>query len=166
MQPERTTQPDGERSLLRNQRGAVFVEHLIVFVPTMFLFLATLQTILLCTGNLVIKRAASAAARAAVVILPADPRKYGGAPQHAFTGARAAAVVRASKMILTADPHFDLGSVDVSVSGASGAGPLTATVRAQYQCFARFVNVVCAGSSRQLKGTSIQAYQGADYAYE
>ena len=38
------------RQLFVDCHGAVFVEHLIVFLPLMFFFLATLQTIELCTG--------------------------------------------------------------------------------------------------------------------
>jgi hypothetical protein len=154
------------RELVNDQSGAVFVEHLIVFVPTMFFFLATMQTILLCTGDLVIRRAASVAARAAVVVLPDDPLKYEGVGINEFSGARRAAIIEATRMILEADPHFDRNAVQVSVSGASGVGPLTATVTAPYRCFASFVNLVCGGSSRQLRATSWQAYQGANYAYE
>jgi len=159
------SEPPAEK-LLIDARGAVFVEHLIVFLPCMFFFLATLQTIELCTGNLVIKRAASAAARAAVVVLPDDPKNWGGAPIHAFEGARAAAVIEATRMILKADSHFDPGSASVAVTGASGVGPLTATVTARYRCFAGFVNLVCAGSSRELKGVFTQAYHAAGYIHE
>ncbi|HMJ15383.1 MAG TPA: hypothetical protein VK524_28400 [Polyangiaceae bacterium] len=154
------------RDLWHARSGAVLVEHLIVFVPTMFFCLATLQTLLLCAGDLVIRRAASAAARAAVVVLPDDPRRFGGVPLHQYQGARAAAVVKATKMILAADPHFALEGVSVSITGVRNGAPLTATVKARYQCFASFVNLVCGGSSRELTGTWTQVYQGADYAYE
>jgi hypothetical protein len=157
--------PRGLAELWPARSGAVIVEHLIVFLPTLFFCLATIQTILLCAGDLVVRRAASAAARAAVVILP-DPIAYGGAGRHQFAGARRDAVVKAARMILAADPHFDANDVAVTVTGASGEGPLTATVRARYQCFASFVNIVCGGSSRELKASSTQVYHGADYAFE
>lgn len=152
--------------LLHAEGGAVFVEHLIVFLPTLFFFLVTAQVLLLCIGDLVVRRAASAAARAAVVVLPDDPRRYGGVAPDEFSGARKAAIVRAAQMILEADRHFQPGDVQVAVSGERGDGPLTATVTARYHCFASFVNVVCGGASRELRATSTHIYQGAGYAYE
>jgi hypothetical protein len=154
------------RRLAREQRGAVFVEHLVVFVPTLFFFLATCQALLLCIGDLVVRRAASAAARAAVVVLPDDPRRYGGVDPDQFSGARKTAIIQAAQMILEADRHFDPGAVQVSLSGERGTGPLTATVTARYRCFASFVNVVCGGASRELRASSTHIYQGANYAYE
>ena len=74
--------------LWRDARGAVFVEQLIAFLPVMFFFLAAWQLMELCAGDLLVKRAASAAARAAVVVLPDDPMFYGDVAVNSFTGAR------------------------------------------------------------------------------
>jgi hypothetical protein len=141
------------------------VEQLIVFIPLLFFFLATFQLIEVMTGNLVVKRAAMVAVRAATVVLPDDPDKYGGAPLHEFSGARRDAIYRATQMILSANPHLDPAAAQVSITGASGNGPVTATVETQFRCFARFVNVICGGSSMTLKGVASDAYHGANYVY-
>ncbi|RYZ05493.1 MAG: hypothetical protein EOO73_19780 [Myxococcales bacterium] len=73
-------------SLVRHERGAVFVEHLIAYLPVLFFFLATWQLIELCAARLIVQRAASAAARAAIVILPDDPAFYQGGGEAAPTG--------------------------------------------------------------------------------
>lgn len=73
------------RSLLRHDGGAVFVEHLIAYLPVLFFFLATWQLIELCAARLIVQRAASAAARAAIVILPDDPAFYQGGGEAAST---------------------------------------------------------------------------------
>jgi hypothetical protein len=62
-----------------DQRGAVYVELLLVFLPVFMLFLAVLQLGFVYTGRLVVQHAATRAARAAVVIIDDDPSHYGGA---------------------------------------------------------------------------------------
>lgn len=154
------------RRLLRDESGAVIVEHLITFVPVLFFALVTLQIIDLCRADIVMRTAAVVAARAAAVILPADPADFDGAGVDQFSGAKRRAVTDAARAILRANSHFDLGSVQVAVTGASGTGPVHATVSADYRCLAKFVNVVCGGSSRRLRGSAAEAYQGAPYPYE
>ena len=153
-------------SLRRDQRGAVVVEHLVAFLHVMFFFLVTLQIIDLAMADLVLRSAAWSAARAASVILPANPIAYGGVPKDQFAGAKRDAVVTAARMVLQANSHCDPASVHVSVTGNSGSGPVTATVRATYQCRASFVNVVCGGSSRELTHSASDVYQSAPYPYE
>jgi hypothetical protein len=160
-------QPAEERAgLVSDRRGAVVVEHLIVFVPVLFFFLATLQLIDLCIADLVMKSAASVAVRAASVILPANPAEYGGAPLNQMVGMRRDAVVGAARMMLGANSHFDPASVSVEVTGAEGRGPVRATVSAKYRCMASFVNVICGGSSKTIRGAASDAYHGAGYQYE
>jgi hypothetical protein len=77
------------RHLREDSRGAIFVEHLISYLPVMFFFLATWQLVELCAAHLVCKRAASAAARAAIVVLADDPAYYGNIPKDTFEGKRA-----------------------------------------------------------------------------
>jgi hypothetical protein len=151
--------------LLSDQNGAVFVEQLIVFLPVLYFALVAYQVIELCTANVIVKHAAFAAARAAVVVLPDNPNKYGGAEINQFVGQKKAAVRRAAEMILSVDPNFNLGNFSVQISGNSGNGPLTAVVQADFRCLASFVNIVCGGGSRRLSGTARDAYQGANYAY-
>jgi Flp pilus assembly protein TadG len=65
-------------SFVRDARGAVYVEFLLVFLPVFLLFLGILELGFLYTGRLVAQHAATRAARAAVVILDDDPAFYGG----------------------------------------------------------------------------------------
>lgn len=78
------------------QRGAIFVEFLIVFLPLLALILCLIQLALIYVGKATSQRAANAAVRAAVVILDDDPRYYGGAPRNAATGARLEEIRRAA----------------------------------------------------------------------
>jgi len=157
-------------SLKRDQRGAVFVEHLIAYLPVMFFFLATWQLLDLCAAHLILKRAASAAARAAVVVLPDDPAFYrgkGDSPKDSYSGQRKDDIMLAAGMILSANPHFSRDfEVDVP-SGRQGSAPLTATVKAKFHCFAGWVSLVCGPTGvRELTAKSVYAYQGAPYSYD
>jgi hypothetical protein len=154
------------RRLEADERGAVMVEHLITFVPVMYFFLSTLQLLDLLAADIVIKTAAQVAARSAAVILTAHPDDFGGVGVNQFSGARASAVTRAASRVLAANSHFDRGSVRVEISNAAGNGPVKALVRANYQCRAPFVNIVCGGSQRELRGAGTNAYFSAPYPYE
>ncbi len=152
-------------------RGVVFVEHLISYLPVIFFFLATWQLIELCAAHLIVQRAASAAARAAIVVLPDDPAFYvedgkeAGCPKDQMCGQRATDVKLAAGMILRANPHFSEPTVEIA--GAAGAGPLTATVRANFHCFAGWASLVCgADGYRVLSAKSSYLYQGASFSYE
>jgi Flp pilus assembly protein TadG len=151
--------------LRRDSRGAIFVEHLIAYLPIMFFFMATWQLLEMCAAHLVLKRAASAAARAAIVVLPDDPSYYGDVPKDKFDGKRKEDVKLAAALVLGANPHF--GDFDVTLNETSESKPLTATVNAQFQCFAGWASLVCGPSgARMLTAKSTYAYQGASYNYE
>jgi hypothetical protein len=154
-------------ALKNDDRGAVFVEQLIAYLPVMFFFLATWQLIELCAAHLILKRAASAAARAAVVVLPDDPAFYDGVAKDSFSGKRKSDIELAAAMILATSPHFSSDFKVEVPSGLKGAAPLTATVKAQFHCFAGWVSLVCGPTgSRELTAKSVYAYQGAPYSYE
>jgi hypothetical protein len=152
--------------LVREVKGAVYVELLIAYLPVLFFFLATWQLIEMAAANLIVKRAASAAARAAVVVLPDNPRYYGGAGVNSPTGLKKVDIDQAARLVLLASPH--LGSdFRVELSGEmSGHGQLTATVTARFHCTAGWVSLVCGGRSRELVGRATHVYQGADFDYE
>jgi hypothetical protein len=150
--------------LEKQTEGAVFVEQLIAFLPVLFFFLATWQLLELCAADLILKRAASAAARAAVVVLPDDPMFYGGAPVNSFSGPRKVDIELAAAMILATSPHFS-NNFTVTVAGTSGNEPLTATIRAQFHCFAGWVSLVCGGATRTLEASAQHVYQGAPFDY-
>lgn len=69
------------RSPLADQRGVVFVEFLIAFVPIWTFFVCLVQLAFITHANLMVKHAADSAARSAVVVLPDDPNEYGGEPE-------------------------------------------------------------------------------------
>lgn len=62
----------------RDQRGVVFVEFLIAFLPVYTFFLCLIQLGLLFSVRLVTEHAAVNAARAAAVVIGDDPRRYNG----------------------------------------------------------------------------------------
>lgn len=154
-------------SLKRDQRGAVFVEHIIAYIPVMFFFMATWQLMDLCAAHLILKRAASVAARAAVVVLPDDPAYYDKVPKDSFSGKRKEDIVFAAALVLSASPHFSK-KVEVEVqSSMKGGEPLTATVKAKFYCFASWVSLVCGPTGiREMTAKSTYAYQGASYNYD
>jgi len=162
---ERALPIRGSRRRAR-QRGAVYVETLIVFLPVLFFFMVTLQLIELWAGSLVVRHAAWMAARAASVVLPDDPAFY-GSPENRYEGKRREEITQAARVILRAKSQFDAGAAVVDVRGQQSGGPLDVTVRAPFRCFARFVNIVCAGgASRELVGRATHVYHGASYGYD
>lgn len=150
---------------LRADEGAVFVEMLIAYLPVLFFFMATWQLAELCAAHLVVERSASAAARAASVVLPDDPFYYDGTAVDAYEGSRKSDIELAAKMVLAAAPQISADPV-IQVTGASGIGPLKATVVANFHCFAGWVSLVCgAGGVRSISAEADYAYQSAKYQY-
>ena len=153
------------RSRLERTEGAVFVETLIAYLPVMFFFMATWQLSELCAAHLIVLRAASAAARAAAVVLPDDPFYYESTPLDSFEGSRKGDIELAAKMVLAAAPQFS-DDPTISISGASGTGPVKATVVANFHCAAGWVSLICGtGGVRALRAEADYAYQGAKYQY-
>lgn len=60
----------------RDNKGAVYVEFLLVFPPIFLLFLVILQSAMLRATDIGVRHAASGAARSAIVVLPDDPIAY------------------------------------------------------------------------------------------
>jgi hypothetical protein len=69
------------RAVLEDDRGAVYVEFLLVFMPVFLFFLAVVELGFVYAGKLVVQHAATRAARAAAVILDDDPARYRGEPR-------------------------------------------------------------------------------------
>ncbi len=104
----------------RDERGAVYVETLVAFLPVVFFFLAVWQVTDACAAHLIVKRAASAAVRAAVVVLPDNGKFYGMAPNDGLgqaDRARKDDVETAARLVLAASPHFTSTPSQVQVSG-------------------------------------------------
>lgn len=142
--------------VLRDQRGAAATETLIAFPVVLFFFLGLFQIGYLCTAHLIVQRAASAAARAAMVYLPDHPGYYqGGAAQ------QAGYVKEAARRVLMASAQFVQGGLQVELSGDRSIGsPLRATVHARYDCAVFLVGHLC-GASQQttLHASAVFPYQ-------
>jgi Flp pilus assembly protein TadG len=154
--------------LIRDTAGALFVEHLIAFLPVMYFFLATWQLIELFATDLVVRRAANAAVRAAVVVLPDDPNAFGRDKAiNTYSGMRREYVQTAAELILQAAGNVE-DNVVVELSGNfSEHNPITAEVRVNFRCTASWVNIVCGGQpTRTLVARSTHAYQGARFSYD
>ena len=100
--------------LVRDEFGAAYTEILIALVPLLFFFLALYQYVQLSTADLVVRRAAHAAVRAAVVVYPDEARYYGGAPK----SARSPYVEEAARRTLFAVPELDMAGLRVSLTVA------------------------------------------------
>jgi len=155
-------------SFVRDTKGSVFVETLVaVLVPIAFFFV-TWQLFDLFTAQLILKHAAVAAARAAIVVGPDDPRFYGGQGVNDFSkgGARFTDVARAAALVIGAAPNLQT-AFSVEIQGAhEGNGPLTAVVNADYQCHGGWLSYVCSGGSvRRLTAQATMPYQGAKFSY-
>jgi hypothetical protein len=147
-------------------RGAVYLEFLIAFLPVVTFFFATWQFTELCAADLVLRRAASAAARAATVVLTDDPHFYGGQAVNAYDGDRRRDIEMAAAMILSASPHFSTFKVDIQGKKEPGE-EMIAVVSASFRCGGGWVSLVCGGgASRMLTARASVAYQGAKYRYE
>lgn len=99
--------------LLRDTRGAVFVEFLIAFLPVFTFFLCLVQLSLLFTVKVVTEHAAINAARAAAVIVADDPKSYGANErpnQLILNGERFDAIRDAA--LLTLSPLILNGTID------------------------------------------------------
>lgn len=176
--------------LSRNERGHTYVEFLVVVVPFFLFVMCVLQSALLQFADLAVERAASVAARSAVVVLDDDPRFYGGEPRDAVIpgGAREAAVRRGAANVLAALPagaDADKSS-QLTVTFASGAGgqatsrfdpaaPVTVRVAYLFRCgvpIARRIMCHTAGSGAEggenfarIQAEASLPNQGARYAY-
>lgn len=72
--------------ILRAQRGVVYVEFLLAFIPIFTLFLGISQLVLLWSARIVVEHAATRAARTAAVVLDDDPRYYDGEARNSVSG--------------------------------------------------------------------------------
>lgn len=154
------------RSCQRDARGAVSVEYLVAFLPVMFFFTSVWQLTDAYASQLVVQRAASAAGRAASVVLPDDPFYYGGEAANGYSGQRKRQIELAANLVLDASPHI-LANPEVSIEGASGNGPLTARVRARLLCFPGWGALVCGSDGELTLSAAVRyPYHGASYQYQ
>jgi Flp pilus assembly protein TadG len=156
-------------AFFRDERGATYVESLIA-LPIMFaLFNALVLCGYLCAGKLIVQRAASAAARAAVVFLPDDPEYYERSDTKSGnkSASKEACVKHAARKVLMASPFFLTtdADLDVKIEGAKKEyAPTTVTVRAKYDCSSFLGAFLCRLVSGQANVVPLSA--AATLAYQ
>lgn len=165
----------GERrrlALIDDTRGALVIEALMVYVPVALFFFLTWQIGELAAADLVLSRAATAASREAVVVLPDDPRFYDGEAVLDAQGARRrAAIEAAARSVLSAAPSFDAGSLELELLLTSGPEPdvllLETRVSADFRCTGGGLSlIVCGASSRRaLRALARDVVHSARFAY-
>lgn len=148
--------------------GVAFVETLVVYVPVMTAFFGAWLLGEVYSAQLVIKRATSAAARAATVILPDDPSTYGGSEVDVYDGLRKGLVHLAAWRILDAAPQVLPGTpVEVNIVPMPDGGHernVVVTVRAAYECLV--LSWACGlDGMLELTDTITLPYHGALYEY-
>lgn len=74
------------QDLARDAGGAVYVEFLIAFIPFFVMVLGMMQIALMYSAHLIVQHAAFSAARAAMVVFPDCPDRYGGAAVNQVNG--------------------------------------------------------------------------------
>jgi hypothetical protein len=110
---------------VKDQRGAIYVETLIGFLPVFLFFLGCLHIADASAASLIVRHAATVAARAAVVVMPDDGMYYNDQNNnqvHQFTGLRRQDIEHAADLILGASPRLDHGGANVQI-GFKGGGP-------------------------------------------
>jgi hypothetical protein len=156
--------------VIGDQRGAVYLEMLVAYLPVLLFFFAVLQLADIAGAHLMVQRAAGAAVRAAVVVIPDDDAFYTGTDLSPAARKRAD-IERAADMVLGATRRLDTSGRNVKLDGESKiehAGehlrdPITARVSADYRCFAP---LFCGRDGTvTLRTKATLPYQGARYRY-
>jgi Flp pilus assembly protein TadG len=162
--------------LLRDRRGAVYVEFLVAFLPLFVFFECLVQLSGMLTAKLVVQHAAVTATRAAVVVLHDDPEEYGDEPMGSASGQRLEAIELAAAIPMRSVRSI----VDYEVTFPSQPGGsdsrtdfgrddlVRVKVKAMYRCQVPIASrLVCnfITSSRYLTGEAALPNQGADYEY-
>jgi hypothetical protein len=159
---------DDERpSLLRDRRGAVLAEFVIVFIPLMTVFMSSVQWARVATAHLVAKHATVSGARAAAVTTKgSDGKSNPGAKDNEKDD-----VERAVKFAM--GPWYYQGFLNVEKvdikdesSQSDPYGLVTVTVTANYKCDVPIGKYVVCGADRTMRYKPMRAafpHQGARY---
>ena len=142
-------------------RGSVALDLTLALLPVLALVVWAWHLLELRAGEVIVQRAAGAAARAAAVVLPDDPTFYGGEPVGRFGGARREQVELAAARVLASSTRFHLPP-RVELSMVSAGGTLTARVSVRFDAGlgARWL-----GAGRTLAASAAAPYAGAGYVY-
>ncbi len=90
------------QDLHSNTRGAIFIEFLFLVLPFLILLFGLAQTALMYMAGMAVKRSAATGARAAMVVLDDDPKRYGGQGRNTLGGQREQAIKMAAAFPLFA----------------------------------------------------------------
>jgi Flp pilus assembly protein TadG len=153
--------------LLRDTRGAVYVEFLAVFLPLFMFFLSLIQLIFVQTASIITQHSAMTAVRAAAVVVHDDPAAYGGVAEGNVSGARLTDIQRAAEIPLAAlGPEGQGVTVDIAGSYTRDQ-VITVTVNYDYKCRVPGGALVVCGTSgiKKLAAQASMPNQGAEYRY-
>jgi hypothetical protein len=170
--------------LAADRRGTTYVEFLIAIIPFFVLLLCVVQGVLLQFAHLAVERAASAAARSAVVVLDDDPQSYRGEPRNSAApgGARLEVIRRSADNVLAAlaasaqaDRSARLALRFPAQPGSdrlrSGFGPdemVTVRVGYRFPCGVPLARrIMCRGAEAEalIEAEASLPNQGARYSY-
>jgi Flp pilus assembly protein TadG len=149
--------------LVRDTRGAVYLEFLVAFMPIFTLFLCLCELANLYSSKLVVRHAAYRAARAGAVVFPDDPANYTG------ENTKRKDVESAGLLVLRAKGSLESGEVNVLTGEEYERGqPVTVRVTAQHRCvFPIASRLVCSTTSgrRALESEVSLPAHAARYPY-
>jgi hypothetical protein len=154
--------------LLRATGGSIAVEYTIMYPVLFAIFMTTVQLGMMEVGSLTTSHAAVEAARAASVILPDDPRHYGGASVGVAAGRRLADITEAARAPLTvvaAKP-----AVTVSFPDRTSFVPgdqVRVRIVHDFPCRVAIGSFIVCGPKGTMRLTreATMPYQGAGYTY-
>lgn len=160
------------KKLIACTRGGYMTEFMVAFGPLTLFFFAIWQQSMLATGQALTQHAALAAARSASVVLPDDPKRYGGEAQNS-AGPRRTEAVRTAAIRAMAPLIFDgaISDVQVSMPGATNVQPgqdITVRVTSTYKCQLPLARTVLCGASGQTEivAEATLPAQAARYQYQ
>lgn len=160
--------PAQRPGLAEDRRGAVYVEFLVAFLPVFFFFLSLVQYIFLEGANLIVKHAASTAARAAIVVVHDDPAHYGGVETGSVSGKRKEEIERAARIPLaTMGVRPEAVKIELAETYARDAA-ITVKLEYRYHCQVPWGrSVVCDffTNERTLKAEATLPNQGVAWRY-
>jgi Flp pilus assembly protein TadG len=151
-------------SIRHDVRGAALIEFVIAFLPMLMVFFSFAQAAQLAKAKLLLKHAAIAATRAAVVIKDKDT---GGTTNPGDNGEETDITWAANLALGTyvTDGNFDAASADCERPDTSDPfGLVTCTVRTTYHCDVPLGKLlVCGGGTMDLSEHMSLPFQGARY---
>jgi hypothetical protein len=161
------------RSLLVDERGLVHAQLLLVYLPVVFFFFATIQIGELAATHLVFNHALYAGSRKAIVTFPNDPKLYANEAVDDLEGPlRQAAVMQVVRDAFRAAPAIDLSSIRLEfafVATGNGDEPVLLETRlsARAKCIGGTLALFVCGPSGswQLNAKTRDLYHGARYKY-